>query len=314
MVEISGMRKAVVTHWDIDGLASNTIISRYTRPDKKVLSSVTSTFKYLMSLFEEGYSEIVVADLNPQLTDLNNYVNLFNAMRKRGCIVKWLDHHLWPEGVEKTFIEFSDVVSYINDPFTVTADISANFVNAARDRFVTMLIELAFDDDWFQGKYELTTIYRRILRFYKWETRYRVLESLLAGDIAPRWMLELYRLEVKNIYENLIREALGRAELVERKGVKILVFPDVDPRVHPGELISVAEKNGFTSHVYIVRYPRGVNLRSDYVDVSKIALKYGGGGHRKISGIPGRVDIETLINEIVRAIEVEAKVHGNYIT
>ncbi|MEM0109781.1 MAG: phosphohydrolase, partial [Desulfurococcus sp.] len=191
MVEIPSMRKAVVTHWDIDGLASNTIISRYTRPEKKVLSSVTSTFKYLMSLFEEGYSEIVVADLNPQLTDLNNYANLFSAMRKKGYIVKWLDHHLWPEEVEKTFIEFSDVVSYINDPFTVTADISANFVNATRDRFVTMLIELAFDDDWFQGKYELTTIYRRVLRFYKWEIRYRILESLLAGDIAPRWMLEL---------------------------------------------------------------------------------------------------------------------------
>lgn len=305
---------AVLTHWDIDGLASNVILSRYIGPGAQLLSSVTSTLKYLKRLFEEGYGEIWVADLNPQLSDLRNYQELFRAMRSKGVGVKWLDHHLWPVEVESVFAEFTDTVFFINDPSTVSADIVASYLGVPRDKFTNMLVELAFDDDWFQGKYELTTVYRRVLRFYGWETRYRVLKSLMSGEIAPPWMLEQYRLEVKNIYENLIREALGRAETVESKGVKILVFPDVDPRVHPGELIDIAEKNGFKSHVYIVRYPRGLSLRSDYIDVSRLALKYGGGGHRKIAGIPGSIDVNKLLTEIIEVVRQDAKARNLYVT
>ncbi|ADV65065.1 phosphoesterase DHHA1 [Desulfurococcus mucosus DSM 2162] len=306
-------KRAVVTHWDLDGLASNVLISRYINPGKQVLSSVTSTFKYLKNVYEEGYDEIWVADLNPQPGELRNYEELFKAMHARGCLVRWLDHHLWPVEVEEAFSKFRDIVSYMNDPSTVAADLVANYLGVVRDRYTNMLIDLAFDDDWFQGRYELTTVYRRVLRFYKWDIRYRALESLMKGDVAPQWLLELYRLEVKNVYENLIREAIARAELVERRGVKILVFQDVDPRVHPGELIHVAEKNGIFSHVYIVRYPRGLSLRSEYIDVSKLALKYGGGGHRRIAGIPGKINLETLLGEIVKSVE-ESRIRSHYIT
>ncbi|MGC9121768.1 MAG: DHH family phosphoesterase, partial [Thermogladius sp.] len=169
--------------------------------------------------------------------------------------------------------------------------------------FVEELLKLSYDDDFFLNKYELTVRWRRVLRWYGWEVRYKALESFKRRDLAPAWMIELYNREVSVVYENLIREAIARMDIVEKDGFRIMIFPDVDPRVHPGEIVDVSEKNGLVAHLYIVRYPRGVSLRSDYIDVSSIARDLGGGGHARAAGIPGEVNLRAVLDKVFEKID-----------
>lgn len=299
----SNCRRGIITHWDMDGIASAVILSRVLNPEKKILSSVNSVVRYIGELVDLGLNEIWIADLNPPNSQKNELAIALERVRRRGVKLYWFDHHQWTDEMMKLFNEYKEILFFMNEPSLVASELVANYLGVSGNEYFRRLINLAYDDDFFENKYEITRIYRRVLKWDGWDIRYRILDDLIKGDLESRWLLEYYTNEVKNVYENLIREAIGRMEVVEKNNVRLLVFPDVDPRVHPGELIEVVRGKGFFAHVYIVRYPRGVSLRSDYVDVSQIASIYGGGGHSRVAGIPGGVRLEGILKTILEYVE-----------
>ena len=294
-----------ITHWDIDGLASAAFIYFKVRPVQQILASVTSLPNYLLEVLRQTppVREVWIADLNPQASSLRALIAFLEEAKRRKIRVYWLDHHEWDPSVYRELVGFDDVLTYVVDPNYTSADLVASKLGLRGDKFVEELVKLSYDDDFFLNKYELTVRWRRVLRWYGWEVRYKALESFKRRDLAPAWMIELYNREVSVVYENLIREAIARMDIVERDGFRIMIFPDVDPRIHPGEIVDVSEKNGLIAHLYIVRYPRGVSLRSDYIDVSSIARDLGGGGHARAAGIPGEVSLRAVLDKVFEKID-----------
>ncbi len=292
-------RTIVISHWDLDGLASATILALKLAPVKIWLASVTAVPRYLKKALEEfGPDQIWISDLNPQISQINDLRILIKQASIEGIKIKWIDHHEWDRKIYDLIHRYNETVWYLVDPSTVTADLIARRLRVRDNPYINELVGLAIDDDFFMNRYELTIRWRRVLRWYSWGVRYKALNSFIGGEISPYWMNKMYEDEVKNLYENLIREALGRMDVIEKNGIKIIIFQDVDPKVHPGELTDAAKKNGVTADIYIVRYPRGASLRSDYYDVSIIAKKLGGGGHPYAAGIPGKINVSKII-EIV---------------
>lgn len=302
-------KTVVISHWDIDGLASATMLTEYYKPLKTILSSVTATPKNILKAIDLiGYNGlIVVSDLNPQTNHARILREIFELAKEKKIEIVWIDHHEWDKTIYRLFIENSEVVWYLDDTSTVTADLVARrYGFLDKGEFYQKLVDLAIDDDYFINRYELTVMWRRILRWYGWGTRYKALSSLLKHELDPVWMRRLYYVEVKNIYENLIREAIARSDyIVTRNGIRIIVFQDVDPRIHPGEITLIAKKNKLLADIYIVRYPRGTSLRSDAVDVSMIARLLGGGGHRNAAGIPGKIDLSSIL-ALISNIKIKA--------
>ncbi len=301
MVERKQRNTVVISHWDLDGLASATMLTEYYKPLRTILSSITALPRNMLqgikTLDRNGL--IVISDLNPQVKHVKDLKEILRLCRERNISVKWIDHHLWDRVIYRLFSEYSDVLTYIDDTSTVAADLVAKLYGFTDNIFYNRLVELAIDDDFFLNRYELTIIWRRMLRWYKWGLRYRALESFLKHEINPPWLMKMYESEVKTIYENLIREAIGRSDIIHtRNGFRVVVFQDVDPRIHPGEVTWIAKTHGLLADIYIVRYPRGVSLRSDKVDVSMIAKLLGGGGHSNAAGIPGRIDIDSILSII----------------
>ncbi len=294
----------VISHWDLDGLASATILALKLAPVKIWLASVTAVPRYLKKALEE-YSpdQIWISDLNPQISQINDLRILIKQARIEGVKIKWIDHHEWDRKIYDLIHRYNETVWYLVDPSTVTADLIARRLRIRDNPYINELVSLAIDDDFFMNRYELTIRWRRVLRWYSWSIRYKALNSFIGGDISPYWMNKMYEDEVKNLYENLIREALGRMDIIEKNGFKIIIFQDVDPKVHPGELTEAAKKNGVTADVYIVRYPRGASLRSDYYDVSIIAKMLGGGGHPYAAGIPGKINISKIIEAVTHTFK-----------
>ncbi|NPA99506.1 MAG: phosphohydrolase [Crenarchaeota archaeon] len=293
------MRTVVISHWDLDGLASAAILALRTAPVKIWLASVTAVPRYLRKALEE-YSpdQIWISDLNPQASQISDLRMLIKQASIEGVKIRWIDHHEWDRSIYDLIHQYDETVWYLVDPSTVTADLVARKFRVRDNPYINDLVSLAIDDDFFLNRYDLTIRWRRVLRWYSWNIRYKALNSFIGGEISPYWMNKLYEDEVKNLYENLIREALGRMDIIEKNGIKIIIFQDVDPKVHPGELTDAAKKNGVTADIYIVRYPRGASLRSDYYDVSLIAKKLGGGGHPYAAGIPGKINISKIIEMV----------------
>ncbi len=296
------MKRIVISHWDLDGLAGATILNMSMKISKTYLSSITAIPKYInMAIQNIGVKgEIWISDLNPQPNQVNELRSLLKEAVNRKIKIYWFDHHEWDKSIYDMLIEFKDNIWYRVDPNTIASDLVARYFVLTDDKYVSKLLELAFDDDYFLNRYELTIMWRRILRWYGWPIRYKALDSFIKKNLKPIWMIELYKREVKNIYENMIREAISRSDtIITRQGLKIVIFQDVDPRIHPGEVTFIAKTNGLIADIYVIRYPRGISLRSDYIDVSLIARKLGGGGHRNAAGIPGFRDIDSLLSFIV---------------
>ncbi len=291
-------KRIVISHWDLDGLAGATVFNRVMRIDRTFLSAITAITKYLLQAIRAigSNGEIWISDLNPQRGQVPELRNMLVEARRRNIKIYWFDHHEWDKSVYDTIIGFEDVLWYRVDTLTTASELVARYFDIAEDRDIRRLLDLAFDDDFFLNRYELTIMWRRVLRWYDWPIRYKALESFIKGNYKPMWMIDLYNREVKTLYENLMREAIAHADTYyTRNGLKLIVFPDVDPKVHPGELVWIAKKNNLLADVYIIRYPRGISLRSDYIDVSMIAKMLGGGGHRNAAGIPGLTNIDEVL-------------------
>jgi oligoribonuclease NrnB/cAMP/cGMP phosphodiesterase (DHH superfamily) len=316
---VRALRSVVVSHWDLDGLASAEMLTERFKPVRTILSSITAVPRNLLKAIDIiGYNgRILVGDLNPQPSHPASLRSIFEIVKERNIRVTWIDHHDWDRSIYRLFAEHSDIVDYLVDTSKVASQlIGEKYGFLDKPGFHTKLVDLAIDDDFFLNRYELTIMWRRILRWYGWETRYKALRSLLKHSLKPAWMSRLYYSEVKNLYENLIREAIGRADTYYTRGdvkLKIIVFPDVDPRVHPGEVTWIAKQNGLLADIYIVRYPRGVSLRSDAIDVSMIARRLGGGGHRNAAGIPGDISVTNIISTIDKLLPTYNSIRGHYL-
>ncbi len=174
------------------------------------------------------------------------------------------------------------------------------------DKYSIELAKLARDDDLFLNKYKYTIIWRRILRWFDWKTRYRALNSFVKGRIMPRWALKLYK-EIKPLYEEHLKETIKSYKLVSVKNIKIAIVK-ADPRIHSGEIQYLLEKNGVNADYYIVVYPKALSLRSRKSNVALIAEEFGGGGHYMAAGIPCTSETQDIIiNKIIKYFEKQEK-------
>ena len=133
--------------------------------------------------------------------------------------------------------------------------------------------------------------------------------SLFLNDeiaiIQPKIIVPLGYYATSYIFQkyNIDNITIENYETYRIKDASIVIVKNIDPRLHPGEVQDFLEKNGVTADLYILVYPSAVSLRSDTIDVSKIALALGGGGHQRAAGISSSIDISYILNTISDILE-----------
>ncbi len=300
----------VISHWDLDGLASAALLVRTLCKRNGYgcgvrLSTINALpnnlFIFLNKEFVKNpHKELIIADLNPLPTRYDIVKDILATAIDYGIRVHWFDHHNWfPEFIS----ELTELgVNVVVDPDSVTAEIIAKTFNL-RDSYSMKLVELAIDDDLFLNRNIYTVYWRRVLRWFDWKVRYKALNSFIAGIIWPEWASGLYG-QIHEEYRRLLNKALSNTVVKEVNGFRIAVSYSIDQRIHAGEIQEVLMENGVTADLYIVVYPSAISLRSTVIDVSKIAKKMGGGGHPRASGIPlNNVLADKVINKILKTLE-----------
>ncbi|RLG84499.1 MAG: phosphohydrolase [Thermoprotei archaeon] len=294
----------IISHWDIDGIVSAALIARSTnitktRITKIRLSTISALNANIMhalnkSFYIQPFTNFVIIDLNPPQSCIHDIASLLLNAIEMGINVYWIDHHVWdPNNIE--ILKSIGVKIYL-DQNKVSAEIVRDLVGLD-DMVSNTLVELAKDDDLFLNRFPYTVKLRRILRWYDWSIRYRVLKSFINGSIWPIWAEKLYT-QISDKYESLLDEVVKNYTVHDIKGTSVVVVKNIDPRLHPGEVQDKLEKNGVIGDLYILVYPTAISLRSDTIDVSRIALALGGGGHQKAAGITNTIDIDHVLDVI----------------
>ncbi len=291
--------RIIISHWDLDGLTSAALVARRLRDVTTVLSTITALPRYLSQVVSLSavarIRELYILDLNPQPGRLDEIYMLIRELRDNDVQVTWIDHHEW-EHSYKYHIEEAGARVYL-DTGEVTAGIIYGMLWDKPDEYASRLVELAYDDDFFLNRHEVTVKWRRVLRWYRWNVRYNAYKSFRKGVIWPRWAETLYR-NIADEYTELLEKAVASTYTYEVAGVKVVVAEDVDQRLHPGEVYESIVGNGINGDIYIIMYPNGVSMRSDTMDVSLIAKKLGGGGHKRAAGVSGAVTIKQIMKAI----------------
>jgi oligoribonuclease NrnB/cAMP/cGMP phosphodiesterase (DHH superfamily) len=272
----------IVSHWDIDGIASAAILAHTyaITIDNIYLSSTNKIFDYYKKLKKKKVNHVFITDLNPSASIAKKF-----SEEKKGGGITWIDHHEWhPDAIE--LLSKKHNVKLMVDPNQpCTARI---IVDRLLDRInipepFIMLSELAEDDDTFSNRIELTMKWRLLLRWGDWSFRYRVLESWIDGIIWPEWA-EIEYEKVYTEYKKLLEKTFATLE-IKKIGDSIVVFAYPNERIHPGDLqVFIEKKTGNIADAYVFFYNKGVSLRSGSIDVSKIAKELGGGGHKRAAG------------------------------
>ncbi|WFO74549.1 phosphohydrolase [Desulfurococcaceae archaeon MEX13E-LK6-19] len=298
----------IISHWDIDGIASAALIARSTNITKtritkirlSTISALTTNLNHALSksFYIQPFTNLIISDLNPSPQDMEAIVSLLSNALDMGIKVYWIDHHVWKKEIIDA-LKSIGVKLYL-DPSKVSAELVKTLIGID-DMTSNTLVQLARDDDLFLNRISYTKKLRRILRWYDWKIRYKVLKYFINGIIWNNMLERLYN-QISEEYQALIKKSVDKHLVYTVKGLKIIVVNDIDPRVHPGEVQEEIEKRGLTADLYVFIYPTATSLRSNRIDVARIAMSLGGGGHPRAAGIPEALDITTILNHISRLI------------
>ncbi len=297
------MRAVVVSHWDVDGIASAAIAVRMGASVVK-LSALAALPRILEdavhALERERADTLIIADLNPSPGHELLIETSLDYAASLGVRILWLDHHEWPSGLVDELRSLGAEV--IVDTGRVSAELVRDYLGC-RDGVCRRLVEMAIDDDRFLNRDELAIKWRRILRWYGWRTRYQAVRDWARGRLWPQWAANLWA-RLSSEYEELMARTLSNIKLVRIGDYLLAAVRVASEKLHPGEVHARMLEMGVDADIYAMIYDNGVSLRSATLPLACIARRLGGGGHDNAAGIPGDSwSPEKLANALLPAIE-----------
>ncbi len=262
----------------------------------KVVRSVVNRAKSLL-----GRPGVAMVDLAIQsLSDAILY-----ARYLRGMPAAWFDHHPWPEGAAEKLLEAGVEVYHYRD--MVSAELVARALGLS-DEYSIKLVETAKADDTCEPGGSIADKWRIVLRSLRDPSK--AVKELAEGVLWPEWAEKLYS-ETAPKYLDEARRSASRMKIYEYGGRRIAVVL-MEPGVDVCTVQKVLWSSGWDPEnvdVEVYVYPRALSLRSMHVDVSCIARKLGGGGHKRAAGAPrpsqtmGEAQIARLVANLVEGCE-----------
>lgn len=274
--------RVIVTHTDLDGVASAAILTRslgrvdkYTFTQPQTLSKVLSTIKC------PDECEVYICDLSPNSDGLGSLLSALGRLVKDGAKVWWLDHHVWDiSWVEKVLdagVRLSQDIStcsagIVYKQFGFGDPLSERIAHAACS------LDLWVFDDW------LGNFLARYVGYSKSEDwRRRVVIKLATGSLLDREILEAVE-DSADRELKILSEALKKCGVSDICGIKVVYYYK-SVKDHITSYVAALLMSRFNADMAIICRKGSVSLRSrGKVDVQRIAKKLGGGGHHNAAG------------------------------
>lgn len=296
------MKSIILTHGDIDGIASAAIILRYLKEDMKIpREDVKVIFTGPSTLLEElkKISEIkglliYITDISLNLTNAEEVKSEIKRIKNNENKIFWMDHHQWREEDIRDLEKTVDMI--IVDKTSSAARIV--YEKLMKNDEISKKISMYADDiDTLTDKFSESFILRTLTLRKEWKEK--LLEKFLRGVF---WDDEI-SLEAKNIEEKA-REELDKAykkvkTFYTKSGLKF-GFIDLRNVKTPKSWISrkISEKLEL-DFMIVWRRDNAMSVyiggRGKDINLLKIAERYNGGGHPFACGFRIKLSLKSKI-------------------
>ncbi|RUM46956.1 MAG: hypothetical protein DSY37_03995 [Hyperthermus sp.] len=301
----------IVTHTDLDGVASAAIYARLlgTPPGRDAEIYMVEPYrlhKVLEDIAKNGGAErIAIMDLGPNRDTLGYTINAVKMLIELGARVEWYDHHRWDEAwIEE--LRGAGARVYV-DTSTCAAGVVAYYASRELgrelDEFSKTLASSTCAADLWRWDDSMAP------RLYRVAERYRGKR----GDAWRRMMIEgffegrLWWPELDEALEEYLRMEFDGFSYAERNslvrdydGCRV-VFALKKPGPPSPSIVGNSLLYRFNADIAVIvrRRGRGLSLRSIRVDVRRIAYVLGGGGHPRAAGAPLSMPLHYRIVSLV---------------
>lgn len=274
--------RIVVTHTDLDGIASAAIITRsLSKVDKYVFTQPHTLHRVLSRIKCLEDCDIYICDLSPNHGNISSILSTVRKLVENGTKIWWFDHHVWePSWVESVL---NAGVRLSQDTSTCSAGIvyrQLGFGDSISEHIARAAcsLDLWVFDDW------LGNFLARYVGYSKSEDwRKKVAIKLSKGVMLDEEVL-------KAVEESMDRELKILSEAIRKGGVSDIcgirvVYYYKSVKDHITSYVATLLMSRFNADMAVICRRGSVSLRSrGKVDVREIAKKLGGGGHPNAAG------------------------------
>ena len=288
-------RLIIVTHTDLDGVASAAIYLRLAgrRPrETGVTIHFTEPYKLnrVLSRLGGGGGRLAIMDLGPNRDTIGEAAAMVRRLVGKGYAVEWYDHHRWDED---WVFKLTDAGARVFiDTSTCAAGVVARYASEVYgvepDSFVKELAAAVCAADLWRWDHPMAARLFRVAERYRGRRgdawRRRMVEGFAAGSM---WWPELE----EALSEYLSREfegfhyALRNTVIDGDSGCRFAVVLKKPGPPSPSILgNALIDRLGVDFVVLVRTRGQGMSFRSRRIDVRSIAYELGGGGHPRAAG------------------------------
>ncbi len=145
-----------------------------------------------------------------------------------------------------------------------------------------------------------------LMKSFPWLLRTKTIQQILdLPDVIER--INVYR-EESNIYQKFIKEHAvieGDAIVLDLRGIKDIPSGNrfMEYTLYPDQNISVRLVDGKNREFVMISIGHSIINKTSGVDVGSLALKYGGGGHKKVGTCQvAYAEADAVLKEVLQAI------------
>ncbi|MGC8974697.1 MAG: DHH family phosphoesterase [Thermoprotei archaeon] len=279
------MRRVLITHTDLDGVASGALILKKYGSVDRIYFTQPHHLHSRLAWVPNG-SIVYITDIGINKTSLSKIRENIKRILGSGGEIFWFDHHVWEESWIKELTELG-VALYV-DRTTCSAGVVSKYLNVEDSEELvkaTCSVDLWLMNDW-RGNF--LSRYVGYAGGASWKEKTLKKLANFDGGIDP----EISEVVEKAISKELkiYDKALKKAKIKEYGGIK-LVYYFKDQEEHITSYIANILMSRHGADIAVICRRGSVSLRSRSIDVRRVALSMGGGGHPKAAGASLKPDL-----------------------
>ncbi|RLE55191.1 MAG: hypothetical protein DRJ30_04085 [Candidatus Methanomethylicota archaeon] len=296
------LKTIILTHSDMDGIASAAILIRYLKLHRgldydeiKVLFVGPSTLLNALQLVKKSNCGIYITDISINERHRRGIINELKRLKRNGNRIYWIDHHHWRE---ETVKEIEKIIDWITVKKTPSAARIVYMALNSSDEVSGRIADYADDIDSLTDRLE-ESFTLRVLSF-KNEWREKLLRKFSEGVIVNGEVRE-EGVKIRRLIDREVEKALKKAKIMWTKGKRKFAFIDLREAKLPKSWLArkVAEKYNL-DFTMVLRKSNAISLyigskKNSEINLLPIAKHYGGGGHTFACGFKLKLSLKSKI-------------------
>jgi oligoribonuclease NrnB/cAMP/cGMP phosphodiesterase (DHH superfamily) len=277
----------IITHTDLDGVASAALILKYLRvrgvDDSKISILLTQPHNLHRVLNKLSCDELFISDLGINHRTYESLLNEVRRLRGEGTKIYWFDHHVWQGSWINELVNLG-VNLYLN-PNTCSAGVVVSSLGLLDNESQLLANATCSVDLWVFNNYLGNYLSRYVVcrGGNKWR---KYLISKLSGFNGG---LDDEVLKcVEDVVDRDLRtygEVLKKVLISVIDGVKV-AFVVKEWEESSTSYIAHFIMSRVNADVVVVCKEGSLSIRSNELNIRELAVRLGGGGHPKAAGAP----------------------------